>query len=121
SGAADLLLRGVMGSVTEIVMYRVVYRCVAARIAILAALGVCAAAVPAAAEPTNVGQLTSREAILSWMLGYRTTPVPTELPELVHAAAKFGAFRDMDSAGVYIGFIAGVLVSNPAKAEALVV
>jgi hypothetical protein len=31
-----------------------------------------------------------------------------------------GAFRDLDQAGIYIGFMAGVLGSNSAKAEALV-
>jgi hypothetical protein len=38
----------------------------------------------------------------------------------VHALSKFGALRDPEQAGAYVGFIAGVIGSNPDKADALI-
>ena len=34
--------------------------------------------------------------------------------------SALGVFRDMDTAGIYVGFMAGVLQTNPQRAEALV-
>jgi hypothetical protein len=55
------------------------------------------------------------------MLGYRANPSLAQVPAVVRTAARLGAFREVDSAGVYIGFIAGVLASDPSKADDLVV
>jgi hypothetical protein len=60
------------------------------------------------------------EHILKWINGYREKPEPDRLPAAVKAMGDLGLFRDLDAAGVYIGFIAGVLGSNPDKAEKLV-
>ena len=38
----------------------------------------------------------------------------------MHAVSNLGLFRDLDTTGVYIGFMAGVLQTNPDKAEDLV-
>src|SRR5262249_59846032 len=38
----------------------------------------------------------------------------------VRALRQFGAFKDVESSGIYVGFIAGVISTNPEKAEALV-
>src|SRR5262249_42520221 len=86
-----------------------------------ALVGTLLAVLPASATPSRVNELTTREAMLSWMLGYRARPVPAQVPALVHAAAKIGAFREVDSAGVYVGFMAGVLGANPDKAEQLAI
>jgi hypothetical protein len=53
------------------------------------------------------------------MLAYRDKLVPVPVPAAVRIASKFGAFSDLDAAGVYVGFMAGVRASNPAKAEDL--
>ena len=62
----------------------------------------------------------SAEAILNWINNYRDNRTPARLPIAVQAMSRLGLFRDMDAAGVYVGFIAGVLGDNPAQAGALV-
>ena len=63
---------------------------------------------------------SSQEQLLAWMNGYRLKPEPKRLPEAVRAMVKSGVTKDMDQSGVYIGFTAGVIGSNPDEAEALV-
>ncbi|MBO0766432.1 MAG: hypothetical protein J2P50_17840 [Hyphomicrobiaceae bacterium] len=63
---------------------------------------------------------TRPEDMLRWINGYRTQPDPDKVPELVRAASAMGVFRDMETAGVYVGFMAGVIEANPKKAEALI-
>ena len=60
------------------------------------------------------------EHILKWINGYRKAPDPDRLPEAVRAMGDLGLFRELEQAGVYIGFIAGVLGANPDQAELLV-
>jgi hypothetical protein len=73
---------------------------------------------PAPGNPT--ADFASSEVILRWINGYRTRPDPAKVPVAVHAMSDLGLFRDLDTAGVYIGFIAGVLQVNPRTAEDLV-
>ena len=63
---------------------------------------------------------TRPEDLLRWINGYRTSPKPERLPDLVKAASAMGIFRDMETAGVYVGFMAGVIEANPKRAEALI-
>ncbi len=51
---------------------------------------------------------------------YRTKPDPKSVPALIRALSERGAFKDPDSAGVYVGFLAGVLGSNPKSAKSLI-
>jgi hypothetical protein len=60
------------------------------------------------------------EDVLGWINGYRLKPEPERLPDAVQAMSRFGITKDMDQAGVYIGFTAGVIGSNPDTAEVLV-
>jgi hypothetical protein len=60
------------------------------------------------------------EDMLRWINGYRTHPEPAKMPALAKAASGMGIFRDMETAGVYVGFMAGVIGANPKKAEALI-
>jgi len=83
------------------------------------ALGLWAALAPAAAAPTPKLDIGSREAALKWIGAYRAKPQPDRVPELVRAASKLGVFGDPESAGAYVGFIAGVLGSNPDRADEL--
>lgn len=60
------------------------------------------------------------EELLGWINGYREAPEPKRLPQAVAAMSRLGLLRDMDGAGLYLGFAAGVLGANPEIAEALV-
>src|SRR5262245_52469651 len=94
----------------------------------LVVVSVAAAAAPEAAppnrqlvEPSEQQEAFTRpEDLLRWMYGYRTDPKPDRVPDLVKAASAMGVFRDMETAGVYVGFMAGVIETNPRKAEALI-
>ncbi|MDX2308119.1 MAG: hypothetical protein NW216_07775 [Hyphomicrobium sp.] len=59
------------------------------------------------------------EAVLKWINGYRETPEPERLPDAVHAMAELGLFRELEQAGVYVGFMAGALSAEPARAAEL--
>lgn len=63
---------------------------------------------------------TSTEELLKWINGYRYDPEPKRLPEAVKAMSGFAVTKDMDQAGVYIGFTAGVLGSNPDTVDTLI-
>ena len=63
---------------------------------------------------------TSSEAIQKWINGYRARPEPARLPAAVKAMSTLGVIREIDSAGLYIGFVAGVLGADADKAEAQV-
>jgi hypothetical protein len=73
-----------------------------------------------AATPKRGPELNSPENLLRWINGYRTHGNVEKVPELVQAMSRVGVFRDLETAGVYIGFMAGVLQTNPDKAEKLV-
>jgi hypothetical protein len=60
------------------------------------------------------------ELVLKFINDYRSNPEPHKLPKLVRAMGNLGVFRDIDSAGVHVGFIAGVLGSNPDLTEKLI-
>ena len=97
-------------------------RAVTALIIALLALGAPATAAPAnkaAVAPTK-GEFASSESILRWINGYRAKPEPAKAPVAARAMSELNLFRDLETAGVYIGFLSGVLESNPKKAEALI-
>src|SRR6185437_13924739 len=47
-------------------------------------------------------------------------PEPNRLPDAVKALSEAGIFRQPDTAGFHVGFVAGVLGANPARAEELI-
>jgi hypothetical protein len=69
-----------------------------------------------AAPARKKSEFTSAEQILRWINGYRARPEPAKMPIAMRSASELGVFRDMDSAGIYVGFMAGVLQLNPARA-----
>jgi hypothetical protein len=79
-----------------------------------------AVAVEAAPPKRPQPELSSREDILRWINGYRIQPKPDKVPDLVKTASAMGIFRDMETAGVYVGFMAGVIEANPKGAEKLI-
>ncbi|MGE0700591.1 MAG: hypothetical protein AB7O57_15945 [Hyphomicrobiaceae bacterium] len=75
-----------------------------------------------AGKPARAGApaFASPQHILGWINGYRARPEPDRLPQAVKAMSSLGLFRDHDAGGVYVGFMAGVIADNPAKAESLI-
>lgn len=65
-------------------------------------------------------EFSRQEDILKFINDYRSDPQPDKLPQVVRAMGDLGLFRDIDMAGVHVGFIAGVLGSNPDKTERLI-
>jgi hypothetical protein len=63
---------------------------------------------------------TQAEQVLQWINGYRHDPQPERLPEAVKAMRELGLLKDIEQAGIYVGFIAGVIGANPDKAEKLI-
>ena len=88
--------------------------------AVVLALVLLGAPAMAAAPIKKKTEFATTEHILRWINGYRTRPEPAKLPVAVKAMSELGVFRDMDSAGIYVGFMAGVLQSNPKRAEDLI-
>jgi hypothetical protein len=68
----------------------------------------------APAQPANT------QVILKWINGYRLTPEPEKLPPAVKAMSTLGLFKDLEQAGLYIGFISGIIAANPERAEKLI-
>lgn len=60
------------------------------------------------------------EELLKWINSYRLKPEPRRLAIAVQSMSALGLTKDMDQAGLYIGFTAGVIGSNPDLAEDLV-
>jgi len=74
---------------------------------------------PVREKPPEVS-FRSNEDVLRWINGYRHNPEPQRVPDAVKAMSAFGLTKDSDQSGIYIGFVAGVIGSNPASAEDLV-
>jgi len=96
-------------------------RCV---IALLAALLVAASATSASSaapvSPLRAGEFGSENLVLRWMNGYRVRRDYVHVPEAIKALSAAGAFKDPATSGVYVGFLAGVIASNPGKADELI-
>lgn len=89
-------------------------------LAAIALAGPAADAAKKAKKTAEPAPFSKSEELLAWINGYRLNPEPDRLPIAVQSMSRLGLTRDMDQAGVYIGFAAGVIGSNPDKAEALV-
>ncbi|MEA2928505.1 MAG: hypothetical protein QOG38_933, partial [Hyphomicrobiales bacterium] len=74
----------------------------------------------ASAAASRAPDVTSRESILGWINSYRLNPEPAHVPAAMRGLARLGLLRDPESSGVFVGFLAGVLAANPAKADEIV-
>lgn len=63
---------------------------------------------------------TKAEQVLQWINDYRHNPEAERLAEAYKAMRDLGLLKDVEAAGIYVGFIAGVIGANPDKAEKLV-
>jgi hypothetical protein len=97
------------------------YASVASGIAFLIALLAPAHIQPAQAGPlASPNDFVSRASVMEWIDNYRNRPEPSRAPQAVRALSEFGALREPETAGFYVGFVAGVLGANPKEAERLV-
>jgi len=75
---------------------------------------------PAAAAPTSASDLATTDAVLRWINGYRKKPNLAQVPVAVRTLSRLDALRESETAAVHVGFVAGVIGSNPQKADELV-
>lgn len=88
-----------------------------AAVRLLAALLIPFLSIPSIAAAPRADEPASTEAILGWINQYRLKPEPHRVPAAIRLAGRLNAFKDPEQAGVYVGFLAGVLNANPARAE----
>jgi hypothetical protein len=70
--------------------------------------------------PAGRHAFLTRAEVIEWMDHYRERPEPLRLPEAVKALSEAGSLREPEAAGFHVGFVAGVLGTNPSRAEELV-
>jgi hypothetical protein len=96
-------------------MYRVMPRMFAALI-VAPALLAPALAMPPPGAPRG-GDFMSVTDVQKFMYEYRTKPNLARVPAAVRALSRLGTLKDPEGSGIYVGFIAGVIGTNPGKAE----
>src|SRR5579863_9450471 len=76
---------------------------------------------PASAAVTQeIDPRASLSVVQQWIYNYRAKPDYAHIPAAVRVLFHSQTFREPENAGIYLGFIAGAIGSNPAKSEALV-
>ncbi|MEH2502886.1 hypothetical protein V1290_001697 [Bradyrhizobium sp. AZCC 1578] len=76
---------------------------------------------PALAEKApEVDPRASLGVVQQWIYNYRAKPDYAHVPAAVRVLFHSQTFKEPENAGIYLGFIAGAIGSNPAKAEQLI-
>ena len=76
---------------------------------------------PAQAEKAaEVDPRASLGVVQQWIYNYRAKPDYAHMPAAVRVLFHSQTFKEPENAGIYLGFIAGAIGSNPAKAEKLI-
>jgi hypothetical protein len=75
---------------------------------------------PAAATPARAPNLSTTDAVLRWINGYRAKPDVVRVPVAVRTLSQLGALRDSETSAVYVGFVAGIIGSHPQQAGELI-
>lgn len=83
-------------------------------------LALLVASLSAASAQTAPGPFGDANRIQGWIITYRDEPQPSLVPRMVKALAAKGLLQEQDRAGIYIGFVAGVLADNQIDADKLV-
>src|SRR5271167_2223083 len=77
--------------------------------------------IPARAAVTpEIDPRASLSVVQQWIYNYRARPDYGHVPAAVRVLFHSQTFKEPENAGIYLGFIAGAIGSNPAKAEQLV-
>ena len=72
------------------------------------------------AAPVRQLEVAPKEVILGWINQYRHSPEPDKVPLAVRGMSRLGLLTDTEGAGVYVGFLAGIIASNSEKADDLI-
>jgi hypothetical protein len=76
---------------------------------------------PARAEVTpQIDPRASLSVVQQWIYNYRAKPDYVHVPAAVRVLFHAQSFKEPENSGIYLGFIAGAIGANPAKAEQLV-
>jgi hypothetical protein len=76
---------------------------------------------PARAEKTpDVDPRASLGVVQQWIYNYRAKPDYAHVPAAVRVLFHSQTFKEPENAGIYLGFIAGAIGSNPTRAEQLI-
>src|SRR6476661_5208325 len=76
---------------------------------------------PAAAAVTpEIDPRTSLSVVQQWIYNYRAKPDYAHVAAAVRVLFHAQTFKEPENSGIYLGFIAGAIASNPARAEQLV-
>jgi len=73
-----------------------------------------------AAITPEIDPRASLSVVQQWIYNYRAKPDYAHIPAAVRVLFQSQTFREPENAGIYLGFIAGAIGSNPARAEQLV-
>ena len=73
-----------------------------------------------AAVTPEIDPRASLNVVQQWIYNYRAKPDYTHVPAAVRVLFHAQTFKEPENSGIYLGFIAGAIGSNPAKAEQLV-
>jgi hypothetical protein len=73
-----------------------------------------------AAVTPEIDPSASLNVVQQWIYNYRAKPDYAHVPAAVRVLFHAQSFKEPENAGIYLGFIAGAIGSNPAKAEQLV-
>ena len=73
-----------------------------------------------AAVAPEIDPRASLNVVQQWIYNYRAKPDYAHIPAAVRVLFHSQTFREPENAGIYLGFIAGAIGSNPARAEQLV-
>jgi len=73
------------------------------------------------AEKTpDIDPRASLGVVQQWIYNYRAKPDYGHVPAAVRVLFHSQTFKEPENAGIYLGFVAGAIGSNPAKAERLI-
>src|SRR5450631_870529 len=75
--------------------------------------------VQAAVSP-EIDPRASLNVVQQWIYNYRAKPDYAHVPAAVRVLFHAQSFKEPENSGIYLGFIAGAIGSNPARAEQLV-
>src|SRR5947209_8379831 len=73
-----------------------------------------------AAVAPEIDPSASLGVVQQWIYNYRAKPDYAHVPAAVRVLFHSQTFKEPENAGIYLGFIAGAIASNPAKAESLI-
>jgi hypothetical protein len=74
----------------------------------------------AAAVTPEIDPRASLGVVQQWIYNYRARPDYAHVPAAVRVLFHSQSFKEPENSGIYLGFIAGAIGSNPARAEQLV-